>query len=224
MLKFSGKLLFCILSLAPSFAFSQEKDWRPSAVRAGVDVYGLGRSALEGGYTRQEIQGDIDFYRYFAVVDLGREALEHATNAYGYNSRGTYYRLGLDVNLTPYNANRDVVFFGFRYAASTFNESLRFAYDVPYWGVEDVLSRNDGIKSRWIEAVAGIKVRVWQQLYMGYTIRAKLFNSIRGAGSLVPYEIPGYGLNNGGSNFGFGYHVYYRLAFRDKAIPLKPKN
>lgn len=217
-----GKTGLGLLLFIPLLVNAQEKDWRPSAVRVGADVYGLARTAFQNGYNRQEFQTDIDFYKYFLVVDAGREQIDHSGEGYTHDSRGSYYRIGIDVNFTPYNANRDIVFFGLRYAQATFSETLSFGYAVPYWGGSGIVSTNDGIRSQWMEGVMGIKVRIWQQLYMGYTIRAKVFNSITGAGSLVPYEVPGYGKVGTGGSFGFGYHVYYRLAFRNKAIPIKP--
>ncbi len=223
MFKFFGKACLIFFLLAPFGSAAQEKDWRPSAVRVGTDVFGFGKSALQQGYTRQEFQADIDFYKYFLVVDAGRESVDLSDERYMHESTGSFYRIGVDVNFTPYNANRDIFFFGVRYARASFSETLTFGYGVPYWGVSSVTSTNQGISSQWMEGVIGIKVRVWQQLYMGYTVRAQLFNSIKGAGSLVPYQVPGYGVLSSGGSFGFGYHVFYRLAFRDKAIPIKPK-
>lgn len=220
MLRYISKIW---LLLAPCFAMGQDVDWRPSAIRAGVDVYGLGKTAFSGGYNRQEVQGDIDFNKYFFVLDLGRESIDNSGDGYTQKASGSYFRAGVDVNLTQYSPNRDVVFFGLRYAQSSFDESLRFDYYVPYWGPGAVDETNNNLTARWIEAVFGMKVKVWKQLYMGYTLRAKIANSIKGAESLVSYQVPGYGVVTGSGTFGFGYHIYYRLPFRDKPVPLRPK-
>ena len=66
--------------------------------------------------------------------------------------------------------------------------------------------------------VTGLKIRVVKQLYLGFTLRYKLFMSTSGAEDLRPYYIPGFGKNIGTSAFGFNYYVSYRLPFRKKII------
>ena len=223
MSKFTGSRLLLAFCLLPALCGAQDVDWRPSAIRAGVDVFGLGKTAFVDGYNRQEVQGDIDFNKYFLVVDLGREAMDNSGDGFTHRTSGSFYRIGIDANLTPYNKNRDLVFFGLRYARATFSESLSFDYNNLYWGPDAVRVSNDNLGAGWIEAVFGMKVKVWKQFYMGYTFRGKFGNNIKGAQSLVPYAVPGYGVVTDGGAFSFGYHVYYRLAFRDKPVPLRPK-
>ncbi|MEQ8533706.1 MAG: DUF6048 family protein [Imperialibacter sp.] len=224
MLKSTASPLLLFLLLLPIISRAQDEDWRPSAVRVGADVFGLAKTALTDGYNRQEIQADIDFNKYFFVLDLGREEIDNSAEGFTHTTNGTFYRAGVDVNLTPYNPNKDVVFFGLRYAHATFDESLAFDYAVPYWGSASVDVTNAGLSAYWIEAVFGMKVKVWKQFYMGYTLRGKFGQKTKGAETLIPYTVPGYGVVTDGGNFGFGYHIYYKLAFRDKAVPLRPKD
>ncbi len=223
MLKSIGSRFLFLFLLLPAISWAQDEDWRPSSVRVGADVFGLVKTAVSTGYNRQELQGDIDFNKYFFVLDLGREEMDNSEKGFTHSTKGTFYRAGIDVNLTPYNQNRDVVFFGLRYAHANFDESLVFDYTVPYWGASAVDVANNNINANWIEAVFGMKVKVWKQFYLGYTLRGKFGRNIKGAESLVPYAVPGYGVVSDGGNFGFGYHIYYKLAFRNKAIPLRPK-
>jgi hypothetical protein len=65
---------------------------------------------------------------------------------------------------------------------------------------------------------AGLKVRVFKQLYLGFTARFKLALSISGDGNLRPYYVPGFGKNIGSSAWGFSYYVFYRLPFRKKVV------
>jgi len=222
MSKYINRSFACYLLLLGPVCVGQDQDWRPSSLRAGVDVVGFGRTLLSDTYARQEFQADIDFNSYFLVVDVGREEMDHSGEGFNHTTNGAFYRVGIDVNMTPYNANRDLAFFGLRYAHASFDEALAFNYEAPYWGPEQVGVSNNGIASNWMEAVIGIKVKLWRQFYLGYTLRAKIFNNISGAGSLVPYAVPGYGVVRDSGNVGFGYHLYYRLAFRDKAVPLRP--
>jgi len=222
--KYINRSIVCYLLLLGPVCAGQDQDWRPSAIRVGAEVVGFGRTFLSDTYAKQEFQADVDFNKYFLIVDLGREEIDHSGEGFTHTTNGAFYRVGIDVNMTPYNANRDLVFFGLRYAHASFDETLNFNYQAPYWGPEPVAVSNTGIGSNWMEAVIGIKVKLWKQLYMGYSLRAKVFNGIPEAGSLVPYAVPGYGVVRDNGNFGFGYHLFYRFAFRDKPVPLRPKS
>ena len=66
--------------------------------------------------------------------------------------------------------------------------------------------------------VSGLKIRVVKQLYLGFTIRYKLFMSVKNVEEFKPYYVPGFGKNISTSAFGFNYYVTYRLPFRKKIV------
>ena len=198
--------------------------WRPSLVRLGYDFSRPGVSLFSSGLTYQEGSAEIDFKDFFLVSEFGFEEAKRPTP--GYESRGAYYRVGVDVNLIKYDQARNVITFGVRYAAS------RFSHDLNTSVTDDFQTRNisqseSGVTARWFETVLGMKVRVWKQLFMGYGFRLKFANNVNEEGLILPYEMPGFGrlFNDGrekrGLALGFHYALYWNFKLRDKPVPVR---
>ncbi|MEM8892962.1 MAG: DUF6048 family protein [Bacteroidota bacterium] len=197
-------------------------DFKPSFVRFGADLYSLGNTIVENGERTFEVQGDIDFHRYFVTAEFGFQDTELVGGNFDYSGTGSYYRVGVDMNLTPYNQDRNTIYLGMRYARSRFQETIN--YDASDSIFQEVLLQEsvEGVNSRWLEITAGMKVRVWQNLSIGYIIRYKIFRQLNSAQEFDAYIVPGYGLGRRNTNIGFGFYVNYRLAFRYKPVPIKP--
>lgn len=197
-------------------------DFRPSAVRFGTDLYSIGNTIVENGERTFEVQGDIDFHRYFATFELGIQDTDLVGANFNYSGTGSYYRVGIDMNLTPFNPDRNTIFLGMRYARSRFQETLNYDASDSVWQDVQLEESHEGMSSRWLEITGGMKVRVWQNLSIGYIIRYKIFRKINGVPELDNYIVPGYGLARKNTNMGFGFYVHYRLPFRYKPVPIKP--
>lgn len=198
-------------------------DFRPSTVRFGTDFYSIGNTIINNGERTFEVQGDIDFHRYFATLELGVQDTDLTGANFEYSGTGSYYRVGIDMNLTPYNQDRNTIYLGARYARSRFQETLRYDASDTLWQEVQLEESHDGMSSRWIEITGGMKVRVWQNLSMGYIVRYKIFRKINGVPEMDNYIVPGYGFARKNTNLGFGFYVFYRLPFRYKAVPPKPE-
>jgi hypothetical protein len=225
-----------LLIILPLLAYGQDKkaaevtappkvDFAPSAIRVGVDLFGLGTTLIKPEKTKYEIQGDIDLHKYFFSLDLGREQTTHSGPQFDYLSSGSYFRAGVDFNLTPYNPDRSTIFLGLRYAAASYKEELQYNVSDTIWqGADPINIDNTGLSARWIELVGGMKVRVMQGMYLGYTARYKMYKRINGSPLLDTYDLPGYGLGWKNTNLDFSFYMYYRLSFRYKPVPVKPKD
>ena len=190
-------------------------DWKPSLVRLGYDMGGLGLSAVGSGHVRLEGMAEIDISNWFAVVEGGYQSTQRGLN-YTYQSSGTFWRIGADKNLTPKLPGGHVVSFGFRYARSSFQETFE------YGGFN---TSNPSLTAGWLEMTSGIRMKLWRQLYMGYQIRLRGFKRTSDdLGPLQTYDIPGFGRNkksgltvrNGG--VGFNYYVYWTIPYRQKQL------
>ncbi|MEQ6121087.1 DUF6048 family protein [Reichenbachiella sp. MALMAid0571] len=200
-----------------------ERDFKPSAVNVGMEAIGLGRTAISSGFTQLEAQADIDFDRYFFVVDLGHERNSIANDEFNYSNKGNYIRMGVQVNMMPYNPDRNFFFFGFRYARSNFSDEIQYTGDFDKWGQKSISLANNGVSARWYEMTMGLKVKVFERLYFGYTLRYKIGKKMTGFDELTPRNIPGFGRADKNSNAGFNYYLLYNIPFRNKPIPKKPK-
>jgi len=221
-LKYISSILLLFV-LNTSFAQKPERDYIPSAIRLGVDAFGLLKSGFNSDFKRMEGQVDIDLHHLFFAIDYGYEKNSSSGDNFNYENWGTYYRIGLQANIQPYNVNRNVMFFGFRYAKSNFQDKLEFVNTTNNFGDTPFSFVNDNLSAKWFEINLGMKIKIVDQLYFGYTIRFKFAQSLSGEGQLTPREIPGYGKSDKKSAAGFNYYIAYRFPFRNKSIPIKPK-
>jgi len=190
----------------------------PTMFRAGIDLIGLAHSAINDRRDAWEVQAEFDIYRYFIAAELGGEYNHFVREDYDYQSDGTYWRIGADINMLPREAYGSVLFFGLRYANGNYNEHLSGTIIDPVWGEVLIDSSNESVRASWIEVVTGMKAKIWKNLYMGYILRMKASLKIKNESELEvePYRIPGYGLADANSFWGINYYVSWQFPFRQK--------
>ncbi len=209
--------LLAVLMVSPIYAQSK---WAPTAIRLGTDISNWGFTLFDSNRTIYEFHADADFDKYFLVADYGIAERTRMSDNFTYNYAGSYFRIGPDVNLMKPDNFETVIFLGFRFARSSFNNDISFPNPGAF-GAGQIIQTNNNLTATWLELVTGIKVKVWKNLFMGYTGRLKFSKSITATENLVPFEIPGLGRAAENSNWGFNYHIFYQIRFREK---LKPAN
>jgi len=214
---FSG----CGIALLNITVIAQEKRFVPTGIRIGTDLSLLGITAFSSNRSGYEINGDIDFHKFFLVWDIGHENRDRVTPLFNYNSEGDYFRIGLDVNLlNPHkNQNNNVMFFGVRLAKAFYDDRVTFTIIDNNYGDISQFRRNFGLVANWLEFTAGIKVRMWKNLYLGYTGRLKFSKALKGDEAIRPFDIPGFGKSKERSVFGINYYITYLIKWKDKPLP-----
>jgi hypothetical protein len=204
---------------------AQVSRYAPSALRVGADpgtfLYML-FSEKRGFF---EAEADIDIDRFFLVANYGLSSFRLDESTYRYENTGSYLRFGADFNLMHDDPNNNITFIGLRYASASFSDKLDYNTQAVIqtetgWPNTVETVSNDRLRAGWLEMDAGIKIRVVKQLYLGFTVRYKLFLKVTGQETMRPYFVPGFGKNIGASAFGFNYYVSYRLPFRKKPFLL----
>lgn len=219
-LKYTTSLIALFVSWG-GLAQEAKKDFKPSEVIFAADVIDLGKS-LFTDETSLEFHAKIDFHHFYLAGEFGVDKINPIGTGFNYSSEGTFFRVGPQVNLMPYNRHRSSIFFGLMYARSSFKDQISYSQPDVGWGDEVIAHTNENLKARWFEANMGINVKVLEPLYLGYTMRFKFSQTLSGNGELQPFEIPGFGEADKSSQFGFNYYIIYKLRFRDKPIPKKP--
>jgi hypothetical protein len=186
----------------------------PTGLRIGVDVLSLVRSQVRDDFSGWEINGDVDFHRYFLAVDYGQWARTLNGDSSHYVNDGRYFRVGIDVNFLKKDPERNMFFLGLRYGHANFSESLSLSSYDKVWGLYERDYNNPSVKSRWFELVTGIKVKIWKPIWMGYTARFKFGLKSSGDNEMLSHDIPGYGRNDKETYWGFNYQVFFRIPFR----------
>ena len=192
------------------------KEYIPTGVRVGVDLNSFTRNLWDESTRLQEYQVDIDFRHYLLAIEFGTAKVDELEPDFSYESKGSYLRIGPEINFMYDPEKQHVVFVGFRYASSTFDDELTFETEDAF-GNTEVNASNENGKASWAELVTGTKVNLWKGLFIGFTIRYKFLKSVD-TENLDPHWIPGYGENRMDDNdiFGFSYHVWWRIGLPRK--------
>jgi hypothetical protein len=208
-----------ILGFLLPFSSMAQFDPTPKAVRVGFDFFKIAGTLIDPERKGFEFNSDLSLDRMIFSADLGTSNVDRVGSNFSYSSSGQYFRLGLDYNLLHRNPFGNAAFIGFRYGNAGFDEKINHAYRVPIWDVLQDSVSTQGINAAWTEIAMGMKVRVWRELFLGYTIRYRLGAVLKEDDPrFISYEIPGYGRSES-DGFALSYHIFYRFPFKKPTPP-----
>lgn len=157
---------------------------------------------------------------FFPVVELGFALCdtEDANTLIRYTTQAPYMRIGVDVNLLKDKFQDNKLYIGARYGLS------RYEFDIsgppltdPVWGGSEPFSyKGIGTTSHWFELVAGVQVKVWSNIHMGWSVRYKHEISSTKNAYAKPYFIPGYGTTTHTTSWGATYTLNFDLNWGKK--------
>jgi hypothetical protein len=217
-------VLFVVMTmtaLAQKDSVSLRERYLPTGVRFGTDAISVARNFYDDTFTGWEVNGDIDFSRYYFVVDIGNWGRKYPGDSVDYINNGRYFRIGADVNFLTRDPERNQFFLGVRYGRGSFDETFRVIDIDDRWGTFTETFQNENVSSRWFELTTGIKVRMFNHFWMGYTARFKFGLKTGDTPTMLPHDVPGYGRTDRDSYWGFNYQLMYRIPLR-KYPPLPP--
>lgn len=227
-MRYFYNITFTLLSLSLA-AVAQDKDtvkikpdFRPTGFRIGTDLIPIVRNSYDKTFSGWEVNGDVDFYRYYLTVDYGSWGRTYLSDTSSYSNNGTYFRVGVDVNFLKKDPDRNMFFFGARYGVSNFSEDLSVVRSSPVWGPLNGDYHNSDVNAHWLELTTGLRVKIWKFIWMGYTARLKFGLKTGATPDMLPHDVPGYGRADEDSYWGFNYQIFVRFPVRKSgAIPLK---
>jgi hypothetical protein len=174
----------------------------------------IGKTLFDSPLTGWEVNADVDFGRYYLALDYGAwSRKDNLDNGY-YENDGRYLRAGVDVNFLLKDPDRNMVFLGFRYGRSSFDEQLTYMTTLDDFGDIETTLSNSGATAGWLEVTGGLRVKIWKALWMGYTARLKFSPSVQGDEGMKTYDIPGYGKTSKSTYWGFNYQIFFRIPFK----------
>lgn len=201
----------------------EPKDFRPTGIRLGTDLISLIKTNTQKNFSGWELNGDVDFANYFAVLDIGSWSRDFVMPNGEYQNSGTYFRIGADVNFLRKDPDHNMFFLGVRYGFSSFHESLTYHETLPLYGYVPHTVSNPSVTGNWAELTTGLRVKVWKQFWVGYTARMKFAATTKGqTPDMSPYDMPGYGPVQQAPWWGFNYQVFWRFPIRKEKVVAKP--
>lgn len=202
-------------------------------VRVGVDLYKLTRGLYDSNYKGIELVGDYRLTKnYYLAAELGSEDKTTEDDRLNTTTKGTYIKAGFDYNAYKnWLDMENIISIGLRGGFSTFNQELN-SYKIynsnPYW--DEMPWQTSGKKyssltAGWIEVVAGVKVKVFNNIFVGFSLRMNtLIFDKKPSETFENLYIPGFNRTYAG-NFGagFNYTVTYFIPLYKKTIKPKEK-
>jgi hypothetical protein len=184
-------------------------------LRLGWDIGGTVMGFAKVSNQKFEFSADWSKKNRFYVAEIGFARKNQQQESYDYAHNGFYTKLGIEKNTRK---GDDALFVGFRYAFSMQTyQTKNITIKDPYWGVvtaENIATRN--LQLHWLEGVGGIKVKFWQNFYMGYTVRVKFKAYFSSFGDYQPLTILGYGKPDKSVQLGMSYYIFYKIPFTKK--------
>lgn len=167
-----------------------------------------------------EYEAAVQFFirnRYFPVYEIGISGADRETNSgIRYIGDGLFQRIGIDFNmLRPREGSKstnNMLLAGVRIGFSNFDYRLENIHiKDPYWKKEETktVTMNNQSKA-WFEIVAGIRVEIIKNIFLGWNFRYKNLFGYDEPGSYLPLHVPGYGINTEGV-WGFNYIIGYKF-------------
>lgn len=229
--------VFMILCSILTFAQNNDSVVVPPKIeryglRVGADLSKIVRTIYDSNYQGLELVGDFRLNKkYYFAAELGSENKTTDDDQINFKTTGTYIKVGFD-----YNAHENwldlenIISIGLRYGVSTFSQKIN-SYEVyntnPYFGViPDKQSGQEfgGLSAQWIEVVAGMKTRVFDNFFVGFTLRANRIVSNQKPVGFDNLYIPGFNRTYGGDfGVGFNYTLTYFIPIYKKKIVVGKK-
>lgn len=157
-------------------------------------------------------------HKYFPAMEVGFGGADKiSSDAVHFTTSGFYGRVGVDFNLMKPKKDKkpsnNIFFAGARIGFSPFSYNLtNIVVPNGYWGNEIIHNFENEKNTRvWFEIVAGMRVEVLKNIYMGWTVRNKRLLGVDVPGEFQPWYIPGFGVKGEGSSWGVNYSIGYRF-------------
>jgi hypothetical protein len=198
-------------------------------LRIGVDLFKLSRSLYDKNYKGLELAGDFRVSKkYYFAAEIGNENKTTDESQLNFTTKGTYLKVGFDYNAHQNWLNlENMIYVGLRFGISSFNQEIN-TYKVynsdPFFNESSsvlVNQKYDGLSAKWGEVVAGIKTKVFYNLFVGFSVRGSNLFSNKKPDGFDNLYIPGFNRTyNGNFGVGFNYTVSYFLpVYKKKNLP-----
>lgn len=199
-------------------------------VRVGIDLSKIARSIYEDDYKGLEFVGDYRLTKkYYLAAELGNEHKTTDDDRLNFTTNGSYFKVGFDYNgYENWLDMENMIYVGLRYGVSTFSQTLN-SYQIyntsQYFGESATIpsgQKYDGLSAQWVEVVAGVKAEVFNNVYVGFSLRLNRLVSNKKPDNFDNLYIPGFNRTyNGDFGVGLNYTVSYFLPIYKKKITPK---
>lgn len=218
----SKSIFSIILIISVSLtALSQDKKQKSDTIqipqryglRLGLDLHRITKSFYDKNYRGLEIVGDYRLTKkIYVACELGNEEKTKQDDQLNYSTKGTYFKVGFDFNAYEnWLDMENMIYIGLRAGFSSFSQTLN-TYNIyepkSFYGVSTIDSGQkwNGLSASWIEVVSGLKAEVFNNVYIGFSVRLNYLLSNKEPEGFANLHIPGFNKTYENSKFGAGFN------------------
>lgn len=237
-MKHISRSIYSLLLLVSFSAFAQEKpaDSISSVtppiksdrygIRVGVDLYRLGRSLYDDKFRGFEAIADYRLTKKVYVAgELGTTDFTIDDDQVNFTTKGSYFKVGFDYNAYEnWLDMENMIYTGIRYGFSSFSQNLNSykVYDKNSYFDEVTVYPNQkysSLTAHWAEIIGGIKAEVFDNLFLGFSVRLNILFTEKKPTNFDNLYIPGFNRTyDGNFGVGFNYSVSYFIPLYKKKI------
>ena len=194
-------------------------------LRVGVDLHRLTKSFYDDNYKGLEVVADYRLTRrYYIAGEIGNEEKTVDDDRLNFTTKGTYFKVGFDYNsFENWLDMENMIYVGMRYGLSSFSQtrnSYKIYDSTNYYGETIITSgeKFSGLNASWIEVIGGVKAELFNNLYLGFSLRLNYLVSNKRPENFDNLYIPGFNRTYDGK---FGAGLNYTISY---FIPIYKKN
>ena len=194
-------------------------------LRVGVDLHRLTKSCYDDNYKGLEVVADYRLTRrYYIAGEIGNEEKTVDDDRLNFTTKGTYFKVGFDYNsFENWLDMENMIYVGMRYGVSSYSKNLNSykIYDQTNYYGETIITSGEkfsGLNASWIEVIGGVKAELFNNLYLGFSLRLNYLVSNKRPENFDNLYIPGFNRTYDGK---FGAGLNYTISY---FIPIYKKN
>lgn len=187
---------------------------RLTSLWLGANFGDLALMAFGQDYASVDVHATLNMWnRLQPTVELGLGWAKTTPDDKNFTYRAKpspYAKLGANYNFLFKSKPAHQAFVGLRLGASTFSYDVDAHYHNSYWQEQREFSlRGERSHALWGEVVAGLKVQIYRQWALGWTLRWHHLFNYKSTQHGRPWYIPGFGPR--GRSLAFTISAYYTL-------------
>ncbi|WP_159799126.1 DUF6048 family protein [Flavobacterium sp. MK4S-17] len=194
-------------------------------IRVGADLHSLARSFYQDGYRGFEIVGDYRLtHKFYAAGELGNVDFTIDDDQVNFTTKGSYFKIGFDYNAYEnWLDMENMIYAGVRYGVASFSQNLNsyIIYDDSGYFPENRVTVNreySSLSAHWVELVGGVKAELFNNLYLGFSVRLNFLITDKKPDNFDNLYLPGFNRTYDGSfGAGFNYTLSYFIPIYKKA-------
>lgn len=241
-MKHISRYIYSLLLLCSFCSFAQEQPATDTiappvktdryGIRVGVDLHRLSRSFYDDGFRGIELVADYRLNKkLYAAAEIGNVDYTVNDSQLSFTTEGNYLKVGFDFNAYEnWLDMENMIYAGIRYGFASFSQNLNSykIYDSSGYFDEVTIypdTKYSGLTAHWVEVVGGVKAELFDNIFLGFSVRLNSLLSDKAPEGFENLYLPGFNRTYG-AKFGAGFNYtlsYFIPLYKKQGAPKEAK-